>query len=534
MLTNSAPNRIRRVKCDEAKPHCKRCTSTGRSCDGYAVSDGKSPGDLILPVAYIPSTPWNRLLDYSGTQQEHRYLVFFQRQTAPILSGYFDSYFWSGLLLQVGHSEPTIQHAMMAVASIHEQVETAGKELFSPGQRDHGMNYGRYFALQQYNKAISCLTERLSEGPQSEQVILMCCVLFICLEFLRGNIDTAILHLHSGLEIMAGWSARNRKLLLDESLPIASLPESIPDNLAQMFSRLAIQSMLCGRAPPAGRPKVSEANLLTLTPAVFTSLQAARTSLDLLMKISLQFLQEGHERSIELSREAKQRLHNLTSTLDKWSVAFDQFLVGSSATRTRQEVRAATNLRILNIVAKIWLSSAASAKESVFDEQMEAFSSIINLATAMNADRPAEMERSRGTTPTSTTTDSPHIFTFEMGVIPPLYFVAMKCRVPSIRHAAISLLETTMPRREGIWIASLYVAVARRIIQIEEEDLGACGLRIEGSRELVPPEWRRVRDTIIHTRAEEDLTERVQKVTFITRPRGTGGQRDERDEMILW
>jgi hypothetical protein len=80
--------------------------------------------------------------------------VFFQNHPAPILSGYFDSYFWNGLLLQVGHSEPTIQHAMMAVASIHEQVETAGRQMFIPGQRKHGMDCGRYFALQQYNKAI--------------------------------------------------------------------------------------------------------------------------------------------------------------------------------------------------------------------------------------------------------------------------------------------------------------------------------------------------------------------------------------------
>ncbi|KAJ5373600.1 hypothetical protein N7517_005606 [Penicillium concentricum] len=28
--------KVRRVKCDEEKPHCRRCISTGRKCDGYA------------------------------------------------------------------------------------------------------------------------------------------------------------------------------------------------------------------------------------------------------------------------------------------------------------------------------------------------------------------------------------------------------------------------------------------------------------------------------------------------------------------
>lgn len=29
--------RIRKVKCDEAKPACHKCRSTGRKCDGYSV-----------------------------------------------------------------------------------------------------------------------------------------------------------------------------------------------------------------------------------------------------------------------------------------------------------------------------------------------------------------------------------------------------------------------------------------------------------------------------------------------------------------
>lgn len=469
-------------------------------------------------------------MNYPGTPLEHRYLVFFQRQTAPILSGHFDSYFWNGLLLQVGHSEPTIQHAMMAVASIHEQVEAAGRELFSPG-----MDYGRYFALQQYNKAISCLNRRLSEGSQSEEITLMCCVLFICLEFLRGNIDTAISHLHGGLGIMAAWRARNRRLLNNEGLHITSEPHSIPDDLVQMFSRLTIQSMLCGRDPMADFLRYSEADLLPFTPAVFPSLLAARISLDSLMKISLQFLRESHERShFQIQPEAKYRLDNITNALDQWSLAFDLFLANSSGTRTRQEIRAATNLRILNIVAKVWLSSSVSAEESHFDEQTEAFSAIINLAATMNLYNSTGAEMLEDPPVASTPADRPHSFTFEMGIIPPLYFVAIKCRVPSIRRTAISLLDTTMPRREGIWIASLYVAVAKRIIQIEEADLQIVGHKDEIGGELLPPEWMRVHDARIHSMAEEDLTERVQKVTFVMRPLGVGGQWDMRDEEILW
>lgn len=129
----------------------------------------------------------------------------------------------------------------------------------------------------------------MSEGPQFEEITLMCCVRFICLEFLRGNIDTPISHLLSGLDIMAVWRARNCKLLHDEALSITSEPHSIPDNLVQMFSRLTIQSMLCGRDPLTGSSDVLEADLSALTPVMFSSLQAARTSLDFLMRYHFGF-----------------------------------------------------------------------------------------------------------------------------------------------------------------------------------------------------------------------------------------------------
>jgi hypothetical protein len=67
----------------------------------------------------------------------------------------------------------------------------------------------------------------------------------------------------------------------------------------------------------------------------------------------------------------------------------------------------------------------------------------------------------------------------------------------------------------------------KRIIQV-------VGHKDEVSGESLPPEWRRVHDAKIHSRVEENVTERVQKVTFIMRPLDLGGQWDERVENILW
>ena len=39
--------KIRRVKCDEARPNCVRCTSTGRRCDGYGTQA------VVQPLAKV-------------------------------------------------------------------------------------------------------------------------------------------------------------------------------------------------------------------------------------------------------------------------------------------------------------------------------------------------------------------------------------------------------------------------------------------------------------------------------------------------
>ena len=57
------------------------------------------------------------------------------------------------------------------------------------------------FALSQYNKAIKRVQDRIGSG-QSERIILLTCVLFICVEFIRGNPESALDHLQSGMRIL--------------------------------------------------------------------------------------------------------------------------------------------------------------------------------------------------------------------------------------------------------------------------------------------------------------------------------------------
>jgi hypothetical protein len=82
------------VKCDETKPECERCITTGRKCDGYLT---QPPKQTALPVeADVEEFPVLRSIDWEqGSSAERRAIDFFRHRTAPSVSGHFDTEFVS-------------------------------------------------------------------------------------------------------------------------------------------------------------------------------------------------------------------------------------------------------------------------------------------------------------------------------------------------------------------------------------------------------------------------------------------------------
>lgn len=73
-------------------------------------------------------------------------------------------------------------------------------------------------------------------------------------------------------------------------------------------------------------------------------------------------------------------------------------------------------------------------------------------------------------------------FTFEISIIPCLYLTATRCRCPITRRKAVSLLALNPPR-EGLWDAEQHLAVANRVIEIEEKEVDPdTGWPVESSR----------------------------------------------------
>jgi hypothetical protein len=98
LLNRNLAARIRRIKCDEARPNCHRCSSTGRRCDGYQTPATKWISVLSGPAASVGSAhPYQYLADDSSR------LAFdhFRSRVVVELSRNSDPTFWSVSVLQI-------------------------------------------------------------------------------------------------------------------------------------------------------------------------------------------------------------------------------------------------------------------------------------------------------------------------------------------------------------------------------------------------------------------------------------------------
>lgn len=189
-LTSS---RIRRVKCDEGKPSCTRCVGTGRTCDGYVP-----PVQRRSPKRWSASpSPKSLLPRQCGSFKEQRAFNYFTTCTSCRLSGSFSSDFWERHVPQICLAEPSLLHAAIAMASIHEAFavpDSAG---------DGGYRNSNYiFGLSQYSIAVRELNHCITATPNRLDIILTTCALLVCFDSVRSQHHSALTHLTAAVKII--------------------------------------------------------------------------------------------------------------------------------------------------------------------------------------------------------------------------------------------------------------------------------------------------------------------------------------------
>ncbi|PYH86078.1 putative Zn(II)2Cys6 transcription factor [Aspergillus uvarum CBS 121591] len=557
--------RIRRVKCDEERPHCRRCQSTGRKCDGYNMLPTKQqqanngPSEMRIiqhtPQVTQPTHMWMfPTVDKLLTEEEYRSLEFFHARTAACFGARA-----GGHLLNAACQDPGIRLAAMALCSLQRVV------LHGDNTPPHASLRGKQLALQQYNSAIRRgLKYFPGNGDGSADSILSMCVLFFCFESLQGHFRAAFRHVAAGLRILAQQQLRGR--------PVGNtlLP---PDVIQSIFAVLESQMLeIDGKSP------LSERNGLLLVrgpglPQPLWTLEEANDSFrhiynDFLRLLSFSSTLDVPHTEAQMAQIVEQilaRYHQVQADLDAWSLEFDCFLVNvfrwdGADPASHQLVRM---LQLWRTMMGVLLHMEWPPAETAWDGHLSEFTTVLNLAEEIILMSPPPVESSRSppavgktrSSPSDSSSpapderppssslrenspirhDSPSIayatilprpphsspsyFSMSLGILPALWTVATRCRDSRVRYRAIDIIGRSK-RREGVWDSDLYFRLALQIAHREEQGAGL-DLGAEYTPADIPPEVR----VTVDGKFEEG---REAKITFMRKNVKIG------DEIFQW
>lgn len=443
--------KARRVKCDEGKPICQRCTVGGRDCE-YSTARVTAPRRRLFTV-YLPPVEIQ-----PGFFKSDRGTCFFHQNLAVSLDGQFNSQFWSRLVLQLSHSEPAVRNAVSAISIIYQDVELSLRH--PAGYVDANPEGQR-----QWTAAVNNLSTQIRTHPDSHLVSLVCCLLFTCIEFLRGNIESSLLHAQSGFNILA---TIHRIAYTDAAPgPICTISpndlKAIEEHIVPVFSSLNVLCSLAARMMPP-------IYVLTATEdSPHQDLSDSRQRLVEISDICIRFMHNAISKAAVFQTEMEDFVEQfkLQTRLDAWHGRLNK-LVGELEACGKLVKQDALNLLLVHYkVIYIWIRVCTIAGETALDNYHKDFEELVHYAEQFakpDTERPA-----------------PQPLSFEIQILGPLHYAALKCRHPIIRRRALKLLKFA-PRREGLWNGHYAYVTAKRVIELEEMYLDEQGLPAETSR----------------------------------------------------
>ncbi|KAF3387295.1 hypothetical protein F1880_000564 [Penicillium rolfsii] len=428
--------KIRRVKCGEEKPHCVRCTSTGRKCE----YDGRKPSKFSLGVTH--PVPVNSLsLSPNTMWRERRAFAYYFQNAASAVGGGLDVDFWRTIVPQVCRSEPAVWDAIISVSALFESPEPISDR--TQNHRD---------ALGWYSRSVSAVRQQIERGSVDTFVGLISCVLFICIEALQGGVQEAIQLYCQGVHLITALRHQ-----IASGLVTAAKSALLEDTIVPIFIRLGLIGFTFSR------PQIGLLLRGVKRKQVFVSLRSAREEITRL-GAEIQFFQHSCE---EYLLDPDQPLippdmldlqADLSVQLRDWHSSFLN-LVGplslhGPAAISSEDTGTIALLFAIYETLLIMLEVSASSSEVITDAFLPNFQRIVEqsriaLDSSMRPD---------GTQPP---------FTFDINPGVALWFTCLRCRDPTIRREALALMLRS-PRVQGFYSCMSAVTFGERIMLLEE------------------------------------------------------------------
>ncbi|RMY23165.1 hypothetical protein D0867_02220 [Hortaea werneckii] len=494
-------SRIRRVKCDEAKPHCHRCTSTGRKCDGYSTQEAHQAEQPPNSLSLGPSIS----VDPCATGLEKRTFDFFRTRTAPCISGYFPDPVWDRYVLQTSQHEPTIRYAVNALGALHEERllrRTVNETCSDVPAISNG------FPVLQYSKALHGLQSLLHAKTVPMDLVLMAVLLMVHFESLRESFVPALVHVEHAIRLLHSSTTFDAR--------------KVDPNLVRSIMRLDVQgSLYLGMRIP-GLPFYTAATD-NIFPTSLHDLAQARDLVNVWTCRLFHFMRaEADEHKFKdvggVPLEKLAKSHELTQTFVDLDALLWDFMHRPTLKPTVREQLGLGMLRTRVKINKILAATCLYSEATMFDAFLPDFEDVLSICSYILASDAADRRLLT--------------VSLDEGLLQPLFTVATHCRESRIRHSALVQLRklaSTEGSPRGIWHVEAMVRTAEVCIRFEE----ACCERANPSCSDIP-EWCRVHSSGFDGWDVQPPKRQRVFAHMRLRPNGMDGEWADFSEAIEW
>ncbi|TLS23811.1 hypothetical protein PpBr36_09126 [Pyricularia pennisetigena] len=480
--------KIRRVKCDLSRPLCSKCQSTGRTCDGYGEQgsadnnnnnngasriDGHrstgdcSPSQNLRPLLILPATDPSEALA----------MGFFEQISIGQLNEYQPCGLWRSTLMFFSQTVPSVRHAATALSLMHRRYLDCSVSNSLQTPEDERCRPREASAWSHYSRAIQLLlAQETADGIETTAITLLVCYLLFCFDHLSGGDVQAMKHLRGGVEISRG--VRKATPLGNGTLENTALAgaHALITQVTRQIRRLDMQAALfIIDWTPADLQDTLVSSQPPLRGGVFTTLGDAADHLQVLVAraMKIYWTEEQPLLTADATPDALQKSVLLGQLQTWWALLLDTLQATSHVTSPHQKLEPL--LRLQYTIVTTLLNISEPVRELAYDRFLPEFQQCVALAGDVHN---AYYSKSAGPA-----------FTPEIGLLPVLYIVGVKCRHPVIRRRALSILRR-QPIREALWDSVSAAAVVERVISIEEGDRPSNGRGMQAMGDIAA--WQRV------------------------------------------
>ena len=448
--------RERHVKCSGVNP-CSWCVRKGVPCTfresrrGQGKQLSQSTRDRFVQYIFSvrdTSRPLLQTEKFADTKAWRGYL-YFRENTQVDLNSCPDYSFWTGLLLQIGRTQPAIKHLLIALGSLHESMNMA----YSIPQ-DENVKQLRLYALREQQAGIIGLN---NSSALTFINVIISSILLMCFDALQRDFSSMFRTLRVTLKTLKnlhGASGTEEELLPDQIMPAF---DACCRQAASFIEYCQPQQAPTGRFP---RYTSSAPAKTVEVPSKFADLAQASDCLDSIMELSMTLpdpvVCQPDYPSAVIDLERCQAL------LQLWHAAVDaSYPYAIPIQEDFQRKRILLQLKYHENF--IMTEPALDQGELRYDSYSFNFKSIISLAAdwlRLNLSMPRTHDPSECACESICNTT----------IIQGLMFTATHCRDPHLRRSAVQLLKSDDNWHEPMWVREAAALIADRVIDLEEEN----------------------------------------------------------------